>query len=72
MNCKVCKKKATKQCSKCRKVYYCSKKCQKKDWKQHKKNLMYILFNWQTITKIKVVWYSLTFKDGTKIYTMKK
>ncbi len=24
-------------CSRCRKVYYCSKKCQGKDWKEHKK-----------------------------------
>ena len=25
-----------KKCSKCKKVYYCSVKCQKKDWKKYK------------------------------------
>jgi hypothetical protein len=28
---------STKNCSNCRSVYYCSKVCQKKDWKCHKK-----------------------------------
>jgi len=27
-----------KQCSRCKKVYYCSAKCQKRTWKKHKKN----------------------------------
>ncbi len=36
--CLVCKttKAKTKRCSKCMSVYYCSRKCQKKNWKQHK------------------------------------
>ena len=35
-----CHKKSTKgfkKCSACKKVYYCSRKCQKADWKRHKK-----------------------------------
>jgi len=31
------KQRKTKQCGMCHKVRYCSKKCQKKGWKQHKK-----------------------------------
>ena len=26
-----------KKCSGCEKVYYCSKECQRQDWKEHKK-----------------------------------
>ncbi len=33
-------KSKTKRCSKCRVVYYCSKTCQKKDWKTHKTECM--------------------------------
>ena len=29
---------STKRCGACRKVYYCSEKCQKNDWKSHKPN----------------------------------
>ncbi len=37
--CKVCKTRSYKmsQCSRCKKVYYCNIKCQKKHWKHHKK-----------------------------------
>ncbi|CAB4426657.1 unnamed protein product [Rhizophagus irregularis] len=34
--CNVCKKPSTSYCSKCKLIYYCSKECQKKDWKEHK------------------------------------
>jgi hypothetical protein len=30
--------KKLKTCGKCKRVAYCSKECQKKDWKGHKKN----------------------------------
>jgi hypothetical protein len=26
----------TKKCGKCKKVYYCGRECQRKDWRQHK------------------------------------
>jgi hypothetical protein len=36
--CAECKKpNATSRCSACKKVFYCSKECQKKHWSQHKK-----------------------------------
>ncbi len=35
--CKVCKKPTSTYCSKCKIVYYCSKICQREDWKSHKK-----------------------------------
>ncbi|GMH84731.1 hypothetical protein TrVE_jg5251 [Triparma verrucosa] len=35
-NCEVCNKVASKSCSQCRRVFYCSVKCQKKDWKKHR------------------------------------
>ncbi|RIB12198.1 P-loop containing nucleoside triphosphate hydrolase protein [Gigaspora rosea] len=34
--CNICKKSTKRCCSKCKQIYYCSKKCQKKDWKIHK------------------------------------
>ena len=35
--CRVCQKpNATKRCSRCNIVWYCSPECQKKDWKTHK------------------------------------
>jgi hypothetical protein len=37
-NCYVCKKPSKTHCGNCRKTYYCSKECQKKDWKEHKKS----------------------------------
>jgi hypothetical protein len=30
--------KKLKTCGKCKRVAYCSKECQKEDWKDHKKN----------------------------------
>ena len=33
-----CKKTSGRNCSRCKMVSYCSKECQKKDWKRHKKN----------------------------------
>lgn len=35
-NCFVCQKKDPKTCSNCHNVSYCSKDCQKVDWKRHK------------------------------------
>ncbi|GMH86608.1 hypothetical protein TL16_g10602 [Triparma laevis f. inornata] len=35
-NCETCGEIATKSCSRCKEVFYCSVKCQKKDWKAHK------------------------------------
>lgn len=34
--CSVCGKEDAKRCGKCHSVFYCSVKCQKKDWKSHK------------------------------------
>ena len=34
--CSVCSKEASKKCSKCKLQFYCSKQCQKEDWKNHK------------------------------------
>ena len=34
--CSVCFKKGAKKCSSCKLQYYCSSKCQQKDWKTHK------------------------------------
>jgi hypothetical protein len=33
--CAACQGEATLRCSQCRQAWYCSKMCQKKDWKQH-------------------------------------
>ena len=35
-SCLMCKKEDAKTCSRCHMVSYCSKKCQKLDWKRHK------------------------------------
>eukprot|EP01084_Bolivina_argentea_P122286 216702_1 len=35
--CCVCSESTTQRCSGCKSVYYCSAKCQKQDWKMHKK-----------------------------------
>ena len=37
--CARCQAPATKLCSRCQQVYYCSPECQRKDWKFHKKNV---------------------------------
>ncbi len=34
--CKVCQKVSTSQCARCRQVTYCSRECQKANWKTHK------------------------------------
>eukprot|EP01084_Bolivina_argentea_P068805 125244_1 len=35
-NCSLCNKLASLRCSRCKKIYYCSRKCQKINWKYHK------------------------------------
>ncbi|CAB5308274.1 unnamed protein product [Rhizophagus irregularis] len=35
--CNVCLKPSKNKCTNCNQIYYCSKKCQKKDWKEHRK-----------------------------------
>jgi hypothetical protein len=35
--CKMCDEKIAKKCGKCMRVAYCSRECQVKDWKEHKK-----------------------------------
>lgn len=37
IRCKVCLEPAAKKCAKCQDVAYCSRACQAKDWKEHKK-----------------------------------
>ena len=37
-HCNVCYQKTQKFCPICKKTFYCSKKCQKEDYKEHKKN----------------------------------
>ena len=40
-----------KRCSQCRKVYYCSKKCQKQDWKNHKAHCQQVHFALKNVDK---------------------
>eukprot|EP00536_Pseudo-nitzschia_multiseries_P012945 jgi/Psemu1/33633/gm1.33633_g len=35
---KGCDKLATKSCVRCKVTWYCSRECQRKEWKEHKKN----------------------------------
>ena len=41
--CIKCCKPSTKQCSKCRRVWYCSRECQVADWKTHKESCKSLL-----------------------------
>lgn len=36
--CRVCQKQPAKSCARCRDAAYCSRECQVKDWKEHKKH----------------------------------
>ncbi len=36
-NCFVCNKLTSSRCSRCKKIYYCSPKCQRQHWRKHKK-----------------------------------
>ena len=52
--CPMCQKPAETKCTACKAVFYCSKGCQKKHWKEHKFECMklpykvnsYIFFYW--------------------------
>lgn len=35
--CQICGQLTTLCCSKCHKIYYCSRQCQSNDWHEHKK-----------------------------------
>jgi len=37
-NCVICNKNGTNRCARCKKIYYCSRECQIKDWSKHKLN----------------------------------
>lgn len=41
--CIKCGKPSTKQCAKCRRVWYCSRECQVTDWKTHKESCISLL-----------------------------
>ncbi len=35
VKCKVCGRRASEMCAKCRRTFYCSETCQKSDWEKH-------------------------------------
>jgi hypothetical protein len=77
-----CNNKATFLCSKCQKVYYCSRTCQKNHWLHHKKDcneeskskLYFIAISEDQVKEFSQhfkVAYTIT-KDGTKYLPCKK
>ena len=46
--CALCNCEATSTCSKCKSTHYCSRNCQKSDWKNHKKTCNPVLGQIQT------------------------
>ena len=44
MNC-ICGLPNQRYCGKCKREMYCSRNCQKKDWKKHKRNCIHIPTN---------------------------
>mmetsp|Transcript_29406 Transcript_29406/g.68541 ORF Transcript_29406/g.68541 Transcript_29406/m.68541 type:complete len:187 (+) Transcript_29406:3-563(+) len=56
-----CNKEGSMMCSSCKNVSYCSKECQRGDWRRHKKNCLSSFVKSITQQKVK------TFPIGTKI-----